>query len=213
MYVCRCILRPENICFWGARSLAHISYNFSVGTFGGLPPSPIPKSWLRYCPSLQKWLPFFFFFFACLSACSAGKWGPFLGEDFFFAVGGGGGGGGGACQLKILVPPTTTQDPPPPLPPYWKNPSYANASKAGRALGFLRRNLRKCSPNIKQLAYISLVRSQLEYASVIMGPTQREPNRPAGKDRKKSCPFCVRKLHPGCQCYNYERTDWSTYPR
>ena len=42
LYMCRCILRPEQICFWGARSLAHISYNFfsSVGTFGGLAPPP-----------------------------------------------------------------------------------------------------------------------------------------------------------------------------
>ena len=41
-----------------------------------------------------------FFFFggrgACLSACSAEKWGPFLDEDFFYL-----GGGGGACQLNI----------------------------------------------------------------------------------------------------------------
>ena len=64
--------------------------------------------------SLQKWLPVCLFLVFCLSACSAGKWGPFLGDDIFFC---GGGGGGGTYQLNILVPPTKIQAPPPP--PSW----------------------------------------------------------------------------------------------
>ena len=52
----------------------------------------------------------------------------------------------------------------------WKSHIEAVASKAGRTLGFLRRNLGKCSPALKKQAYISLVRSQLEYASVIWDP-------------------------------------------
>ena len=93
-------VRPENniICFWGARSLrllAHINYNFSVGTFGGLaPPPPHTKKLATLLPIPTEVITFFFFFclvVACLSACSAGKRGPFLGEDFFWRGGGGGG--------------------------------------------------------------------------------------------------------------------------
>ena len=40
-YMYRCILSPENICFWGARS-RNISTIF-VGTFGGLAPPPNTK--------------------------------------------------------------------------------------------------------------------------------------------------------------------------
>ena len=31
----------------------HVYVFFYVGTFGGLPPPPIPKSWLRYCYQLS----------------------------------------------------------------------------------------------------------------------------------------------------------------
>ena len=43
-------------------------------------------------------------------------------------------------------------------------------SKANSTLGFLRRNLRKCPPSLKETAYISLVRSTLEYAATIWDP-------------------------------------------
>ena len=95
MYICRCILRPENICFWGARSRIIYKLQFFLSVhLGGLLPNTKKLATL-YCPSLQKVITFVFVFLlllACLSACSAGKWGPFLGEDYFF----GGGGGGGA---------------------------------------------------------------------------------------------------------------------
>jgi hypothetical protein len=38
-------------------------------------------------------------------------------------------------------------------------------SKASRSLNFIRRNIYKCSPDIKSLAYFSLVRPHLEYAA------------------------------------------------
>ena len=38
--VWRCILSPENICFWGARSRNISTYIMFVGTFGGLAPLP-----------------------------------------------------------------------------------------------------------------------------------------------------------------------------
>jgi len=43
-------------------------------------------------------------------------------------------------------------------------------AKAARKLGFVRRNLRGSPADCKKLAYISLVRSGMEYASIIWDP-------------------------------------------
>ena len=43
-------------------------------------------------------------------------------------------------------------------------------SKANSTLGFLRHNLRKCPSKLKETAYLSLVRSTLEYAATIWDP-------------------------------------------
>lgn len=45
-------------------------------------------------------------------------------------------------------------------------------SKAKSSLGYLRRNLKLASPEIKQLSYITFVRSRLEYASSVWSPWQ-----------------------------------------
>ena len=45
------------------------------------------------------------------------------------------------------------------------------ANKASRTLGFIRRNLgNRCPTDTKKLAYTTLVRSQLEYASTVWDP-------------------------------------------
>ncbi len=53
-----------------------------------------------------------------------------------------------------------------------ENPEHINSltANASRTLGFLRRNLRDCPRELKQLSYFSLVRSRLEYASVVWDP-------------------------------------------
>lgn len=43
---------------------------------------------------------------------------------------------------------------------------------ASRTLGYLRRNLKAASPDIKKLAYITFIRPKLEYASSIWHPSQ-----------------------------------------
>lgn len=43
---------------------------------------------------------------------------------------------------------------------------------ASRALGYLRRNLKSASPDIKKLAYLTFIRPKLEYASSIWSPSQ-----------------------------------------
>ena len=46
-------------------------------------------------------------------------------------------------------------------------------SKASRMLGVVRRNLYRCPENLKQTAYVSLVRPLIEYASVAWDPYQK----------------------------------------
>jgi hypothetical protein len=54
----------------------------------------------------------------------------------------------------------------------WSEHINKTVKKANSTLGFLRRNLRQCPPKLKELAYQSLVRSTLEYASVVWDPYQ-----------------------------------------
>ena len=51
-------------------------------------------------------------------------------------------------------------------------------NRANRTLGFLRRNLHNCTPDIKHIAYNSLVRPTLEYCSAVWDPYSKQ-------DRKK----------------------------
>ena len=88
----------------------------SVSTFGGLPtppppppPPPIPKSWLRYCPSLQKWLPFSFLFCCLPVSLFRRKMRTLFRWGFFFLAGKGGGGGGGGLSAQMFSAPLRKQ--------------------------------------------------------------------------------------------------------
>ena len=47
-------------------------------------------------------------------------------------------------------------------------------SKANKVLGFLRRNIGKCSQDIKEKAYLTLVRPHLEYSSAVWDPYRKQ---------------------------------------
>ena len=78
----------------------------------------------------------------------------------------------------------------------WKPHIEAVASKAGRTLGFLQRNLGKCSSDIKKLAYMTLVRSQLEYASTVWDPHKQNQIDLLEKVQRRAVRFV---------CGNYQR--------
>ena len=52
----------------------------------------------------------------------------------------------------------------------WSSHINKICTKANRTLGFIRRNLKNCNQRFKETAYISLVRSVLEYSSTVWDP-------------------------------------------
>ena len=67
----------------------------------------------------------------------------------------------------------------------WSPHISSVSTKANQKLGFLKRNLKGSPTDIKKLAYISIVRSSLEYASVIWDPhLAKDINQLEGVQRK-----------------------------
>ena len=56
----------------------------------------------------------------------------------------------------------------------WTEHTSKTASKGNKSLGFLRRNLRNCTPTVREATYKSLVRPILEYASTVWDPADRD---------------------------------------
>ena len=56
----------------------------------------------------------------------------------------------------------------------WNTHVYRVTANANRSLGFIKRNVKTKSPKVREMAYQTLVRPQLEYASAIWDPTPNE---------------------------------------
>ena len=68
----------------------------------------------------------------------------------------------------------------------WRSHINQIASSADRTLGFIRRNLRNCDEHFKATAYISLVRSVLEYSSTVWDPYEDEDIKRLEKIQQKA---------------------------
>ncbi|XP_071151791.1 uncharacterized protein [Mytilus edulis] len=68
------------------------------------------------------------------------------------------------------------------------------AKKANSTLGFLRRNLRYCPQECKKTAYISLVRSTMEYAATVWDPYSIADSNKLEKNTKTSSTLYNRRL-------------------
>jgi hypothetical protein len=83
----------------------------------------------------------------------------------------------------------------------WSEHIAEVAKKANSILGLLRRNLRFCPQNCRRTAYISLVRSKLEYADVIWDPYEQGDIDKLEKVQRRSARFVCqdyRSRTPGC---------------
>jgi hypothetical protein len=56
----------------------------------------------------------------------------------------------------------------------WSTHITKTCNKAGSLLGFLRRNLGSCPPECRRMAYISMIRSVLEYGATVWDPYQQK---------------------------------------
>ena len=73
--------------------------------------------------------------------------------------------------------------------------------RASSTLGFLRRNLRNCPQDCRRTAYLSLVRSTLEYGSIIWDPHNQADTDRLERIQRQAARFIVgdyRSREPGC---------------
>ena len=72
-------------------------------------------------------------------------------------------------------------------------------SKANKKLGFLKRNLKGCPPELKKTAYISLIRSGLEYGATIWDPHLETQKKAIEQVQNRAIRWC-QGLSPHQQC-------------
>jgi hypothetical protein len=87
----------------------------------------------------------------------------------------------------------------------WSKHIAALCKKTSSTLGFLRRNLGNCLPDCRRMAYVSLIRSALDYGATVWDPylaqdrtrlerIQRQAARFIKRDYKSRDPGCVGKM-------------------
>ena len=83
----------------------------------------------------------------------------------------------------------------------WSNHISAVCKKASSTLGFLRRNLSNCPKKSRLTAYLTLVRSTLEYGSIIWDPHLQKDVDKLEKIQRQAARFITRDYFsrdPGC---------------
>ncbi len=71
----------------------------------------------------------------------------------------------------------------------WNKHITSTASRANSTLGFIRRNLRGCTTDVKDQVYKSLVRPRLEYASSIWDPSTDQLSATLEKVQRRAARF------------------------
>ena len=74
----------------------------------------------------------------------------------------------------------------------WSTHINKITKKAQSTLGFLRRNLSHCTENCRKTAYISMVRSTLEYGSIVWDPFQKQDIDKLERVQRKAIRFIKR---------------------
>ena len=72
----------------------------------------------------------------------------------------------------------------------WSAYVSMTAAKANKSLGTMQRNLWKCPKNVKEIAYTSLVRPKLEYASAAWDPFLKKDVSALERVQRKAARFC-----------------------
>ena len=93
----------------------------------------------------------------------------------------------------------------------WEKHTQATAAKASRTLGFLRRNLRDCSREVKDTAYKTMVRPTMEYASTAWDPYKVDDINCLDKVQRRAARFVCSEYTdrtPGCVTSMINKLGW-----
>ncbi|XP_052818036.1 uncharacterized protein LOC128244061 [Mya arenaria] len=95
----------------------------------------------------------------------------------------------------------------------WENKIVNIPSKANRTLGFLRRNLRECTPPVKEASYMAMVRPSLENAATGWDPHQQNNIKAIEQVQRRAAHFvfndCSTKT-PGCVSNMIKDLNWES---
>ena len=94
----------------------------------------------------------------------------------------------------------------------WTAQTKAASTKAQQKLGVVRRNLNKCPTHIKTVAYTSLVRPILEYASAAWAPHSQNNIKTLERIQRQAARFCKNNYsrEPGSVTKLLQELGWET---
>ena len=95
----------------------------------------------------------------------------------------------------------------------WEKLTKATAAKASRTLGFLRRNFRDCSKQIRATTYKSMVRPTMEYASTSWDPYKTEDVNCLDKVQRRAARYACNNYTeqtPGCVTAMVSSLGWES---
>ena len=97
----------------------------------------------------------------------------------------------------------------------WTAQTKSASTKAQQMLGVSRRNLNKCPTHIKAIAYTSLVRPILEYASAAWDPHSQNNIKTLERIRRQAARFCTNNYsrEPGSVTKLLQELGWKTLQR
>ena len=91
----------------------------------------------------------------------------------------------------------------------WNKHINSITNKANQSLGFLKRNLKIKSSDVKSHAYKALVRPQLEYASAVCDPHTRTQINQIEKVQRRATRYVTNRYHNHtCQVLRFRRSHY-----
>ena len=93
----------------------------------------------------------------------------------------------------------------------WDKRIQNTKGKANRTVGFLRRNLRDCTPPVKDLTYKTMVRPILEYSSTVWDPHQQASIKTLEQVQRRAARYVFNDYSsrvPGCVTKMLEDLNW-----
>jgi hypothetical protein len=85
------------------------------------------------------------------------------------------------------------------------------AAKGNRTLGFIRRNLRECTKQVRETSYLTILRPTLEYAAMVWDPTTQTLIQTLENVQRRAARFVINDYTsrtPGCMTSMLTSLEW-----